>query len=49
MDEALLIDLLTLREYRQQLVAEDAPAEEWHRYRAWRSRVLAAADVPVAA
>ena len=49
MDEALLIDRLTLRGYRDQLVAEDAPAEEWDRYRVWRDRVLAAADVTVAA
>lgn len=42
MDESLLVDLLTLRPYRDQLVAENAPAEEWLRYRAWRGRVLAA-------
>lgn len=49
MDEALLVDLLTLGEYRNQLVAENAPAEEWYRYRAWRARVMAAADLPSAA
>ena len=48
-DEALRIDLWTLREYREQLVAENAPAEEWLRYREWRDHVLAAADVAVAA
>ena len=41
MNEALLVDLLTLRPYRDQLLAEDATAEEWDRYRAWRARVLA--------
>jgi hypothetical protein len=49
MDEQLLVDLWTLRIYREQLVAEDAPAEEWTRYRAWRDRVIAAACSPVAA
>lgn len=49
MDEALLVDLLTLRPYRDQLVAEDAPAEEWARYRAWRDRVLAAVSLTAAA
>jgi hypothetical protein len=49
MDEALRIDLWTLRGYRDQLVAENAPAEEWIRYWAWRDRVLAATDVTVAA
>lgn len=49
MNEPLQVDLWTLRLYRDQLVAEDASAEEWARYRAWRDRVLAAADVPVAA
>lgn len=49
MDEALLVDLWTLRLYRDQLVAESASAEQWVRYRAWRDRVMAAADVRVAA
>lgn len=49
MDEALKIDLWTLREYRDQLIAENAPAEEWHRYRAWRDRVIASATAPAAA
>jgi hypothetical protein len=43
-DEDLRIDLWTLRLYRDQLVAEDAPAGEWRRYREWRDAVITAAD-----
>lgn len=39
-DEALKVDLWTLRPYRDQLVAEGAPAEEWYVYRAWRARLM---------
>jgi hypothetical protein len=39
-DEALKIDLRTLRPYRDRLVAEGAPAEEWYVYRAWRAQVM---------
>jgi hypothetical protein len=39
-DEALQVDLWTLRPYRDRLVAAGAPAEAWYVYRAWRARVM---------
>jgi hypothetical protein len=49
MDEALLIDVLAVYEIGRQLTEEDASDEMWRRYRERRDRVLAAADVTVAA
>jgi hypothetical protein len=49
MDEALLIDALAMYEMGRQLAEEDVSEETWRRYRERRDRVLAAADVTVAA
>lgn len=49
MDEALLIDVLAMHEIGRQLAEEGASEEMWRRYREQRDRVLAAADVAVAA
>jgi hypothetical protein len=48
-DEALRIDALALYEVGRQLAEEDASEETWRRYRERRDRVLAAADITVAA
>jgi hypothetical protein len=48
-DEDLLVDVLAMHAVGRQLTKEGASEEMWRRYRVRRDRVLAAADVSVAA
>jgi len=49
MDETSTIEILAVHDLGRELLAEGAAEEEMARYREWRDRVLAAADVTVAA
>ena len=49
MNETSTVEILAVHGLGRELLAEGAPAEQMARYREWRDRVLAAADVSVAA